>query len=309
LLYRQALAEVFGISLNISCVSSWGMSFGSHGGGRGNSGGKFQKGSHEKKSRAKKPKAGAKYLQEESSELTLKQVTEKTVAAVERLGNQTFALSPFSQYYDDWLVNLRQVVAEFEASPAVKADEAFTKEREQAFADIEAALAEKRLQENTISEGQKSLHEVNHQIGDEDADYAEKTRGLSNKRNADVLRLTTKIKALEEDVASQQDLKFGMFQFSAKKQAAQKLAATQKELDDAKSQMDVTLGNFSMEQDKLHDAYVARKQEFSAKADALRKELEQLETDTSVEVRKEVCTRLSGAVNALVQRLPSTPPS
>ncbi len=283
------------------------MSFGSHGGSRGNSGGKFQKGSHEKKSKAKKPKAGAKYLQEETAELTLKEVTEKTVASIERLGNQTFALSPFSQYYDDWLVNLGQVVSEFEASTKVKVDEAFTKERAQAFTDIEAALAERRIQENTISEGQKALHEVNHQIGDADADYAEKTRGLSNKRNADVQRLTTRIKALEEDVASQQDVKFGFFQFGAKKQAQQKLEATQKELNAARSQMDVTLGNFSMEQDKLHDAYVAHKQELATKADALRKELEQLETDTSVQIRKEVCTRLSAAVNGLIQRTPTPP--
>ena len=47
----------------------------------------------------------------------------------------------------------------------------------------------------------------------------------------------------------------------------------------------------------------------ASKADAMRKELEKLEIDTSVEVRKEVCTRLSNAVNGLVQRLPSTPSS
>ncbi len=285
------------------------MSFGSHGGSRGNSGAKFQKTSHEKKSRAKKPKTGAKYLQQETAELTLKEIAEKTVASIERLGNQTFALSPFSHYYDDWLVNLRQVVAEFEANQTVKTDEAFTKEREQAFLDIQAALAEKRLQENNLSEGEKALQDVNHQIGDEDAVYAEKTRNLSNKRNADVQQLTNKIRALEEDVASQQEVKLGFFQFGAKKEAARKLEQTQKELSAARTQMDVVLGNFSMEQDKLHDAYVARKQELASKADAMRKELEKLEIDTSVEVRKEVCARLSNAVNGLVQRLPSTPSS
>ena len=211
------------------------MSFGSHGGSRGNSGAKFQKSNHEKKSRTKKPKTGAKYLQEETAELTLKEIAEKTLATIERLGNQTFALSPFSQYFDDWLVNLRQVVAEFEESPKVKADEAFTKEREQAFLDIESSLAEKRLQETTLSENEKTLHDINHQIGDADADYAEKTRNLSNKRNADVQQLSTKIRALEEDVASQQDLKFGFFQFGAKKEAAKRLDQTQKDLSAAKT--------------------------------------------------------------------------
>jgi chromosome segregation ATPase len=278
-------------------------------GPRGNSGGKFQKGSHEKKSRTKKPKTGAKYLKEEAPEATLKDVAEKTLASIERLGSQTFALSPFSQYYDDWLVNLRQVVTEFEANPNVKADEAFTKEREQAFLDVQSALAERRIQETTLSESEKTLRDVNHELGDADADYAEKTRGLSNKRNADVQRLTTRVKALEEDVANQEKLKFGFFQFGAKKEAAKRLQQSQQELAAAKTQMEVTLQNFTLEQDKLHDSYVAKKQELSAKSDSLRRELEQLETDTSIEVRKEVCASLSKAVNELVQRLPAQPAS
>lgn len=278
-------------------------------GPRGNSGGKFQKGSHEKKSRTKKPKTGAKYLKEEAPEATLKDVAEKTLTIIERLGSQTFALSPFSQYYDDWLVNLRQVVSEFEASPNVKADDAFTKESEQAFLDVQAALAERRVQESSLTESEKTLHNVNHELGDADADYAEKTRGLSNKRNADVQRLTTRVKALEEDVANQEKLKFGFFQFGAKKDAAKKLQQSQQELTAAKTQMEVTLQNFTLEQDKLHDSYVAKKQELSVKSDGLRKELEKLETDTSIEVRKEVCQRLSKAVNELVQRLPTQPPA
>jgi chromosome segregation ATPase len=278
-------------------------------GPRGNSGGKFQKGSHEKKSKTKKPKTGAKYLKEEAPESTLKDVAEKTLASIERLGSQTFALSPFSQYYDDWLVNLRQVVTEFENNSNVKADDAFTKEREQAFLDVQSALAERRVQETTISEAEKTLRDVNHELGDADADYAEKTRGLSNKRNADVQRLTTRVKALEEDVANQEKLKFGFFQFGAKKEAAKRLQQSQQELAAAKTQMEVTLQNFTLEQDKLHDSYVAKKQELSAKSDSLRRELEKLETDTSIEVRKEVCARLSKAVNELVQRLPAQPAS
>ncbi|MGD6933912.1 MAG: hypothetical protein ACQCN5_06895 [Candidatus Bathyarchaeia archaeon] len=275
-------------------------------GHRGNSGAKFQKSSNQKKSRTKKPKTGAKYLKEETVEPTLQEIAEKTLASIERLGSQTFALSPFSQYYDDWLVNLRQVVSEFEANSNVKADEAFTKERDQAFLDVQAALAERRMQETTLSDSEKALHDVNHQLGDADADYAEKNRELSNKRNADVQQLTNRVRVLEEAVANQEKLKFGFFQFGAKKEAAKRLEETKHELAAAKSQMEVTLQNFTLEQDKLHDIYVTRKQELSAKSDALRKELEKLEVDTSVEVRKEVCTRLCNAVSELIKRLPAS---
>ncbi|XHH10038.1 MAG: hypothetical protein ACFCUE_05245 [Candidatus Bathyarchaeia archaeon] len=281
------------------------MSSSSRSGSRRNSGAKFQKSQNQKKSKTKKPKTGAKYLNEETVEPTLQEIAEKTLVSIQRLGEQTFALSPFSQYYDDWLVNLRQVVSEFEASSNLKVDEAFTKEREQAFLTVQEALAEKRVQETTLSETEKALHDVNHQLGDADADYAEKSRVISNKRNGDVNRLTTRVRVLEEDVANQEKLKFGVFQFGAKKEAAKKLEQTRQELTSAKNEMEMTLQNFTLEQDKLHDSYVARKQELSTKSDALRKELEKFEVDTSVEARKEVCTRLSNAVNELIKRQPA----
>ena len=160
-------------------------------------GAKFQKSNHEKKSKAKKNRSGAKYLQEEQAEQGVKEVTEKTLASINRLGSQTFALSPFSQYFDDWLVNLRQVVSEFESNADVKADEAFVKERTQIFLDIEASLAEKRLAESNLSGGAKELQVINHQLTDSDRDYAQQNRALSDKRNADVQRLSNKIHELE----------------------------------------------------------------------------------------------------------------
>jgi len=210
------------------------MSSSSKSGSRRNSGAKPQKSSKEKKTRTKKPKTGAKYLtKEESAEPTLQEIAEKTVASIERLGSQTFALAPFSQYYDDWLVSLRQVVSEFEVSPTLKVDEAFTKEREAAFLEVQSALAEMRVQESDISDAEKALHDVNHELGDADADYAEKTRELGNKRNADVTRLTTRISTLEDVLSQQEGLKFGFFQFGAKKEAAKKLEETKKILNSA----------------------------------------------------------------------------
>jgi hypothetical protein len=62
---------------------------------------------------------------EETAEISAKEIADKTISNLSKLGNQIFALSPFSQYYDDWLVNLRQVISEFELNPSVKPDEQF----------------------------------------------------------------------------------------------------------------------------------------------------------------------------------------
>ncbi len=76
----------------------------------------FSKSAHEKKAKEKKKRLDSKYF-EETPQFSPKQITEKTLSALNRLGNQVFALSPFSQYFDDWIVNLRQVVTEFETNP------------------------------------------------------------------------------------------------------------------------------------------------------------------------------------------------
>ena len=74
--------------------------------------GKLSKTEHDKKAKAKKQRQNdAKHLTEETPQASPQEVAERTLSSVNRLGNQVFALSPFSQYFDDWLVNLRQVVS------------------------------------------------------------------------------------------------------------------------------------------------------------------------------------------------------
>ena len=88
-----------------------------------------------------------------------------------------------------------------------------------------------------------------------DKEYAEKTRELSFKRNAEVQRLTHKIHELEDDVASQQEIKISIFKPIARKKAAEKLAQTQQNLKSTKNELEVALQSFTAEQEKLHDSY------------------------------------------------------
>ena len=265
----------------------------------------FSKTAHEKKSKEKKKRSGPKYLIDDITEVTPQEVAEKTLNGISKLGTQIFALSPFSQYFDDWLVSLRQVVLEFESNPVIKVDEKFQKERMQAFLDIEGALAESRLQESNLTAEAKALAENNHLMVEADQEYAEKTRENSNKRNAEVQRLSNKIHQLEDDLSVQEEIKIGFFKFNEKKRAQQKLNQLTNDLSASKSELEVTLASFTAEQEKLHDNYQKRKQELSENSDRLHKELEKLETDTSIEARQTVCNTLANAVKTLLQRTPA----
>jgi hypothetical protein len=282
------------------------MSFRPQTGSRRSAARQYSKSAHEKKAKEKR-RFGGKYLLEETPEFSAKEVVEKTLGGLSKLGNQVFALSPFSQYFDDWLVNLRQTISEFESNPIIEVDEQFVKERSQIFLDVEGALAEKKLQESNVTGEAKELADVNHLLVETDKDYAEKTRELSFKRNAEVQRLTHKIHELEDDVASQQEIKISFFKPMARKKAAEKLAQTQQNLKSTKNELEVTLQSFTADQEKLHDSYEKKKQEITEKVESLHKELERLETDTSIDARQAACNALANAVNALFQRTPLPP--
>ncbi len=282
------------------------MSFRSQIGSRRSATGKqFSKTQHAKKTKEKKQRAGAKYLREEIPQVSAQEEAEKTLNSLGKLGNQIFALSPFSQYFDDWLVNLRQVVSEFESNSVITADDQFIKERTQIFLDVEGAFAEIRLAESNLTAEAKALADNNHLIVEADKEYAETTRERSNKRNSEVQRLSNKIRELEELLSAQQEVKISFYKFSVKRKAAEQLVQTTKDLKSTKNELEVTLQTFTAEQEKLHDNYQKRKQELNENSDRLHKELEKLETDTSTEARQATCNAFICAINALMKRSPT----
>ncbi len=275
------------------------MGFRSYGGSR-QTRSKSQK-SPRSKAKSKAPKSKtAKYV-EETPQPTLQEEAQKTLTSLQRLGTQTFALSPFSQYFDDWLVNLRQVLSEFETNPAVSVDDVYTKDRAIALQDLEGALAESRLKEAAMEASAKSLADQNHLLVETDAEYARQTRELSEKRNSEIERLTKDVNQFEIHLATVQALKTSFFRFTKKAKAKKEAEATAK-LNAAKTALEVAVENFRVEQEKLHDQYERKKQETIAEVQRLEQEISDIEEDPSVAVRKSGCDALVSVVNALVQR-------
>ena len=148
----------------------------------------------------------------------------------------------------------------------------------------------------------------NHQIVEADKQYAEETRERNNKRNAEVQQLSTKIRELEDQLTSEQEIKISFYKFNAKKKAAQQLAQTIHNLKTAKNTLEVTLQTFTTEQEKLHDNYEKRKQELNENSDRLHTELKKLETDTSTGARQTACNALTCIINSLLNRTPASKP-
>ncbi len=282
------------------------MGFRSQTGSR-RSGQKFQKAPHEKsKRKTQKSKVRGRFA-EEAPVLSPQEILEKTADRLGKLGAQTFALSPFSQYFDDWLVNLRHIIAEFESNPAVNADEEFARERAQIFSNVEGELTKRRLQETELNASAKALADDIHLLVETDAAYASQNREIAAKRNVEIERLTKIVQELESEFDLAQKTKTNFLNPFAKNTKAQKVAAANQKLTGAKSELEIAVQNFAVEQEKLHDEYQKKKQEITEKVRTLEKQITDIETDTSATVRKTASEALIKAGETMLQRKTASP--
>ena len=258
-----------------------------------------------------------KSLQGETK-VSAKELVEKTLAESSKLGNEIFPLSPYSQYFDKWLVNLRQMISESESNSTIKVDEQFVKDRSQILLDVESALAQKRLEESNLSEDEQALSDDNKLFEETAKDYAEKTKELNSKRDSEVERLTKRIHELENEIANREKLnqekpKIGIFSYRSRKEynlamekAAEELNRNNEDLKATMDELEASVKGFSVDQKNLDNEYEKRKQGITERSESLRKELEKLETDTSIEARREASNALANAINALIQRTHQT---
>jgi hypothetical protein len=279
------------------------MSYRSQTSSRRNTGRGRRKLHHEKaKSKGHKHRTHGKYLLEESEAPTAKEVVEKTLSRLSSLGGQTFAFSPFSQYFDDWLLSLKSVLSEFESNPTVSVDEVFVKERSQVISSVELKLAERRRAEAVLLETTQRLADRNHLLAQIDAEYAVATRELGSKRNHEIKLLTRKVHDFEEEIEEANQMKTSIFSPLARRAKSQRVDAVTRKLDSAKSKLEEVVKAFEVDQEKLHDEYETRKQTVIEQVRKLEQEIEGLETDGSMEDRRVVCEALVNAVKALLKR-------
>ncbi len=274
---------------------------------RKGSGQRFQKSQHEKaKARVHKHREKGTYAEEEESP-SAGMAAEKTLNNLKHLGEQKFAVSPFRQYFDDWLLNVKQTLSEFESNPETAIDDEFAKQREQTLAKVEAELADLKQEEEALEPCVKELADTNHALVELDANYAAKTRETGTRRNNEIQNLTKKVQELEAKLEQAKAIKTSFIGGVSKKAKLQKVEETTSELEAKKTELKKTVETFGIEQDKLHDIYEKKKHFTMDKVQRLEKEIEKLETDRSQSARQRASDALVAAVKALLKKQPKPP--
>ena len=217
-----------------------------------------------KKARAKatreKRRSSSSYMSEEHNVPTLEEVSDRTLNRLRSLGNQRFALSPFSEHFGRWLVDLRDVVFEFESSPTISVDGQFLKERSQILSNVEVDLEERRHKEATLDGITKDLSGNRILLERIEEEYTDKTKEIEGRKANEIKRLSSNIDGLREELDRIARIKTGIFRRVTEKAKAQKEAEATHRLNSEQRELALAMQHFSAEKEKLRDEYEKKKQ-------------------------------------------------
>lgn len=259
---------------------------------------------HSEKGKRKghKHRSGGKYLLSASEAPSFEEVVEKTLGSLNHLGSQIFAFSPFSQYFDDWLVSLKSVISEFESNPAVEIDEEFVKTRSQLVAAIELNLSERQRDEAVLENTTRKLAKQRSLLVQTDTEYSYGTQNLVSERKSETKHLNHTIRDLEEELEEIDQTQISVFSPLARRSKSRKKAELIRKLDAAKSELESIMKELETEKEKLRLVYEKKKQAVIEEVKRLEKKIGGSEADVSLEDRRVACEEMAKTVQALLQR-------
>jgi hypothetical protein len=198
----------------------------------------------------------------------LEMITAETLNYLDMLGGEVFEQAPVSKYFDDWMVNLRQVILSFESNDAIGPDEAFSAEYNRIFGDIEEELANRQATEADMAVSARTLVERRYLLNQIDEGYAAQTKELVVKGKSSIDNLMASIQNIEKELAEVQQIKTSFRHPLQKMAKDQKIAELTQKLNATKKRLAVTVGTASVDKGKTGDIdaeYAAHTRELEEK--------------------------------------------
>jgi len=170
-------------------------------------------------------------------------IKNETLEFIELLSNEKFEYSPISRFFDDWMVNLRQVVTSFASNGIIEPDEEFNKQFKDIFDSIEEELAKRLMNEAELEVSTKSLEENKQLLGEISAGYTAQTKDIVSKGTSAIDFLIKNVRHLEDELAELDKTKTSYLNPLKKLAQDQKRAEITQKLNAAKKRLALTVQN------------------------------------------------------------------
>jgi hypothetical protein len=202
------------------------------------------------------------------SEARIAAITSETLGYLEMLGGEVFEQEPVSKYFDDWMVNLRQIILSFESDEVIGPDEIFTNEYNKIFSNIEEELANRIASEEQIAVSARTLVENRYLLNKIDEGYAAQTKEFVSKGKSTIENIMQSMQNFERELAEVQQIKTSYRHPLQKMAKDQKIAELTQKLTAAKKRLAIAVGSSSVDRGKSDDIdanFAAQSAELEAK--------------------------------------------
>ena len=241
-------------------------------------------------------------VEEEKPVATEREIAELTLKRLHTLGNQRFGSSPFSEHFDRWLMNVREVIGEFESNPNIGIDDQFLEEITQTLSAIKQQLESRRRRETVVEQEIAQLSDCKNHLKLINSEHAVKTREAKSRRDSQTRRLEAEITRLKTEQNRIIKLKTGFFRRLSKKKREQMEADVTKELTDRQNDLELAMMDFKAAQDELQYEFAKKKEPVLEQIKVFKKTIGNPEVDGSLEDRWLACEALIDSVNAFLER-------
>ena len=247
--------------------------------------------------------------------LNAREVVDRTVNRLHHLGGQRFAVPPFHEHLDRWLLNLRDVIAYFESSGAFNVDDQFRKESSEAVSQIERELDEHRLMETTHAEKVRKINQdllkMRSLLAQTEREKADKIKEMIRQEESAVKPVAGRMDRLRTELNQISLIRAGFFRSISKKAKAKRQEEAAQKLESTRKQLKQVERSFAVEEKRLNADHENKRTQLLKQIDEYARKLEILEAesdmDDAVEIRQAACESLVKAVNMFLERNPLPP--
>ena len=256
------------------------------------------------KARNKKTKTPHGFDPKEMTNST--QVLDKTIDALQNLGNQKFALPPFDEHFEHWFQTLQTILSDLGSNPTATLDDQFLEERNKVLSDTESALKESRMREASSRETIVARLDAENRLLQMEREHQTDSKQLAAQEKEAVEPLAERIGSLKEQLQSITRIKAGFLRGISKEEKSRRESEAKLRLDAAENELKKLTQSFQDRRMALGNKHEEKENEILAKMNQQQKEAESLaassEVDMTAEARRIACSTLITAIRALGER-------
>jgi len=242
-----------------------------------------------------------KHVQKEKN-VSVQQIFELTLKRLHTLGNQKFGSSPFCEHYNRWLLNVENVLYEFESQPDINIDEQFLKERNQAVTTIKLQLENQRQKEISFEKQINNISDVKNRLQQIKKEHTVKALILKRQKIVTIKMLNKELETLKKEQDQIVKMKTGFFRGITKKEREKREKVAMQQYNNKLQEIEVSTLDFKEKQKQLIEEYENKCIPLLEETKTFQRCIKEMDIDNSLEERWFACEALSDIVNNFFQR-------